>query len=387
MVAMHTRGGVDGVTAQTLDDVLLGERVVVVRRDVSLELLEGLVAEVAAVHQEQHPPRAGELDEAVDEADGGEGLAAAGGHLHQGAGAIVPEGLLQVGDGPDLGGPQTRLDEGRHEAQAGEKGVGRGKGGWEVGGLGGLRVAAGRVSGVGGVGPRTSSVSHEGRASHCLLDLRLWRGRWAEDGRCIIEPSAQGLGPMEGEDPAGAGLGIEAAGEMGFDPRGLVGKRQGRAPGGEPVWETLGVLGGLDLDAGEGGTLPLGLDDPRGAAVDVEQVVGGAVAGCERELTNRHATAGGDVGLFRVTHQPACCREQAIDDFPRFLFRLRHGVTIASGGWWVRDEGGSGANHREAPTRSGIDENGDRLGLFLPVVSYRRPAVGRRSVAFAARQP
>ncbi len=68
-----------------LDDVLLGELAVVVGRDVLLELLERLVAEVAAVDQEQHAPRAGELDEAVDEVDGGEGLAAAGGHLDEGA--------------------------------------------------------------------------------------------------------------------------------------------------------------------------------------------------------------------------------------------------------------------------------------------------------------
>ena len=54
-------------------------------RDVLLEFLQRLVAEVAAVDEEEHAARAGELDEAVDEVDGGEGLAAAGGHLDQGA--------------------------------------------------------------------------------------------------------------------------------------------------------------------------------------------------------------------------------------------------------------------------------------------------------------
>ena len=71
------------VAVQVLDDVFLAELVVVVGRDVLVELLLRLAAEVAAVHQEQHAPRAGELDQPVDEADGGEGLAAAGGHLDQ----------------------------------------------------------------------------------------------------------------------------------------------------------------------------------------------------------------------------------------------------------------------------------------------------------------
>ena len=83
------RGGVERVARQALDDVLLGELVVVVGRDVLLEFLQRLLAEVAAVDQEQHAPRAGELDEPVDEVDGGEGLAAAGGHLDQGAGTVL----------------------------------------------------------------------------------------------------------------------------------------------------------------------------------------------------------------------------------------------------------------------------------------------------------
>ena len=62
------RGGVERVAREALDDVFLGELEVVVGRGVLLELLERLVAEVAAVDQEQHAPRAGEFDQAVDEA-------------------------------------------------------------------------------------------------------------------------------------------------------------------------------------------------------------------------------------------------------------------------------------------------------------------------------
>ena len=101
------RGGIEGVARQALDDELFGELEVVVRRDVLLELLERLVAEVAAVDQEEHAARACELDEAVDEVDGGEGLAAAGGHLDQGAGTVLSQRLFEIVDGGDLGGPEA----------------------------------------------------------------------------------------------------------------------------------------------------------------------------------------------------------------------------------------------------------------------------------------
>src|SRR5205823_10010340 len=66
---------------QVLDVVKLGEFAAVVGRDELLEFFQGLVAEVAAVDEEEDAARAGELDEAVNEVDGGVGLAAAGGHL------------------------------------------------------------------------------------------------------------------------------------------------------------------------------------------------------------------------------------------------------------------------------------------------------------------
>ena len=76
-------------------------------RDELLEFLERLVAEVAAIHQEQHAPRAGELDEPIDEVDGGVGLAAAGGHLDQGAGTVLSQRLFEILDGGDLRGPEA----------------------------------------------------------------------------------------------------------------------------------------------------------------------------------------------------------------------------------------------------------------------------------------
>src|SRR3954447_3675195 len=69
---------------QVLDVVKLGELAAVVARDELLEFFQGLLAEVAAVDEEQNATRAGELDEAVNEVDGGVGLAAAGSHLNHG---------------------------------------------------------------------------------------------------------------------------------------------------------------------------------------------------------------------------------------------------------------------------------------------------------------
>src|SRR4029077_914478 len=90
---------------QVLDVVKLGELAAVIRRDELLEFFRGLVAEVAAVDEEEDAARAGELDEAVNEVDGGVGLATAGSHLDEGAAFVGGEGFLEVTDGFDLRGP------------------------------------------------------------------------------------------------------------------------------------------------------------------------------------------------------------------------------------------------------------------------------------------
>src|SRR5437870_13709782 len=94
---------------QVLDVVKLGELAAVVGRDELLEFFQGLVAEVAAIDEEEYATRASELDEAVNEVDGGEGLAAAGGHLDEGAAFVGGEGFLEIADGFDLRGPQIRF--------------------------------------------------------------------------------------------------------------------------------------------------------------------------------------------------------------------------------------------------------------------------------------
>ncbi len=105
------RGEVEGIARQPLDDELFGELEVVVGRDVLLEFLERLVAEVAAVDEEEDATRAAELDEPVDEVDGGEGLAAAGGHLDQGARTVLGQRLFEIRNGGDLRGPEAGGNE------------------------------------------------------------------------------------------------------------------------------------------------------------------------------------------------------------------------------------------------------------------------------------
>src|SRR5437763_13304691 len=86
---------------QVLDVVKLGELAAVVGRDELLEFFQGLVAEIAAVDEEEDAARAGELDEAVNEVGSGVGLAAASGHLDEGAAFVSSQEALEIADGFD----------------------------------------------------------------------------------------------------------------------------------------------------------------------------------------------------------------------------------------------------------------------------------------------
>src|SRR5207247_6602408 len=89
---------------QVLNVVKLGELAAVVGRDELLEFFQGLVAEVAAIDEEEDVARPGEFDYAVNEVDGGVRLAAAGGHLDEGAAFVGGEGFFGVADGFGVGG-------------------------------------------------------------------------------------------------------------------------------------------------------------------------------------------------------------------------------------------------------------------------------------------
>ena len=76
-----------------------------------LEFLERLVAEIAAVYEKEDSLGSRELDEPVDEVDGGEGLTAAGGHLDEGARTILSQRLFEIRNGGDLRGPEAGGDQ------------------------------------------------------------------------------------------------------------------------------------------------------------------------------------------------------------------------------------------------------------------------------------
>ncbi len=254
-----------------LDVVELGELAAVVGGDVLLELFERLAPQVGAVHQEEHAPGAAELDEPVDAADGGVGLAAAGGHLDQRAGMVGGQRLLEVGDGLDLAVAQANGVQGRQAAQAGAQG----------------HVAVGRVGSAGG-------------------DLG--------------EPLGERLGAVKGEDGATARLGIELAGEARLDAGGLIGEGQGIAGGAHAFGQSATVFGALLFDAGEGGADLLGLDGADGLAIDEEQVVGGA--GGERELADGDAASRAEVEPGAVLHHPAGLRELGVDPLAGLVLGL-----------------------------------------------------------------
>ena len=258
-----------------LDVVQLGELAAVVGRDVLLELLEGLPAEVAAVHQEQDAAGVGELDQAVDRRDGRERLAAAGGHLDQGAGAVVGERVLQVADRPRswAGQRPLRRQIGRHRSRR-------------------------RACGAGGL-----------------------------SGNSAAQPGGQRLGPVEVEDAAAARLGVEPVGEAGLHAGALVQERQRAAVGREGVREARRCTWRPAISTPVR-VVPafFASIDPGGLAVDVEQVVGEAVARLEGELADRDPTGRVQVRLVSVLDGPAGLLKGGVDRLAGGVFGLRHGI-------------------------------------------------------------
>ena len=98
-------GGIDGVRLEPLNGVERRKLPRVVGRLEVGELVLGLFAEIAAVHQEEDALGVAELEQAIGDIDGGEGLARAGGHLNEGAWIGSAEGLFEVADGASLDFP------------------------------------------------------------------------------------------------------------------------------------------------------------------------------------------------------------------------------------------------------------------------------------------
>ena len=67
--------------------------------------------------QEQDALCAGVLEQPIDRGDGGVGLARTGGHLNEGARAVILEGFFQTINGADLAGSEPRRVQGRQPLQ------------------------------------------------------------------------------------------------------------------------------------------------------------------------------------------------------------------------------------------------------------------------------
>jgi hypothetical protein len=102
-------------------------------------------------------------------------------------------------------------------------------------------------------------------------------------------------------------------------------ERQGPVVGRQGVGQAGAGLGRLRLDPGEGFAGLLRLDDPGGLAVDVEQVVGDAVAPLQRELAKGHAPAGVDARRVGVLDDPAGAAEVLVDRASGVVFGPEHG--------------------------------------------------------------
>ena len=272
---------------QAGDVVQLGELPTIVGRRVGLKLLLGLLAQVAAVHQEQGPPRAAKLHQPIQRRDRGVRLAAARRHLDQRPRATGLDRGLEVLDRIDLRRPHTLGVQRRRELHPAQERGGRG----------------------------------------CARPLLFQGDRPGE-------PRLERLGLVKPEHPTAARRRVEQVGEPRLHPRGLVQEGQRADRDRDLRGEAVGVVLGLRLDPREGCALFLGLDDPRRLLVHVQQVVREP---CVRlELPDRHAQPRGHVHLVPALHHPPGLRQGRVDVLASALLGLlvgvRHPVRLASSG-------------------------------------------------------
>ena len=245
-----------------LDVVFFGEFVAVGGADELLEFVEGLLAEVVSIDQEEDAFGAGVFDEPVAEVDGGEGFTAAGGHLDQGAGAIFSEGFFEVENAFNLDAPEVGFVQGGQLLKAGAE----------------LGVEPGQAD--------------------------------------------EFIGAVEGENRAAAGVFLERVCKVSDFAGGFVGERQGQAMVREGGRKAVQIFAGLGFHAGERVAFGLGFNDGDGFGVGVEHVVRKACG--ERKFADGHALPGRDVHVPVVLNQPAGLMELTVDLLPGFFFR-RHG--------------------------------------------------------------
>ena len=120
------------------------------------------------------------------------------------------------------------------------------------------------------------------------------------------------------------GSGLQQVGEARLQSGGFVEERQRSAVGGQNIRQPVAVLAGLGLDAGERVAGRLGLHDAGRVLIDVQQVIGDAVAGFQAELAHGNAPCGVDVHRVSVLHGPTCLLKQGVNLDAGFLFGGGH---------------------------------------------------------------
>ncbi len=257
----HLRMRVDVGRCQALHVVELGELARVVGRLVGHEFLVRLLAQVAGVHQKQNALGPAKFQQAVHRGDGGKGFARAGGHVHQGAGFVLRQRLLQPGDGAHLAVAQIFFWQGGHVlCQAAAQGVG------------------------------------------------------------LRQPCRQGLRLEEVKNFTRAWCGVGTVGKADDLAGGLEQKAQ-RGAVFAPLERGVGVARGLGLGDGEVFTraVALGLDHAHGVAIDEQHIVRRAAVG--GVFAHGHARRGAQVELLHVLNDPARLLEFLVYVLAGFGFR------------------------------------------------------------------
>ena len=262
------RHRVDLVVGQVLHVVELGELAARAGHLEALELLEGLLAEVGPVDEEQDALGLGVTDQPLADVRRGEGLARPRRHLDQRPRMVVLERAFQVADRLELSVAQP----GRIVPQLGHR--------------------------------RDAGPQRAAGVFDVVLDLPL---------KC--------LGPVEPEHPPSGRFRIHAAGEPGLVAGRLVAVGQAAVEqvGGQGVGQVGLVLDRLPLHARERRALLLRLDDADGLAVHEQHVVGRTGVG--DELPDRDPGAGVEVHRLVVLHHPAGRGQHRVDPNTGTLLR------------------------------------------------------------------
>ncbi len=281
----HLRRLGDRVAGQPLHGVQLAELARIVGRSVGGELDLRLLAQVGAVHQEEHASGAREREQPVNLRDRKKGLARSGGHLDEGPRSIVAEGLLQVGDAGGLVWPQPSRIEGRHALEPGAE---RGR-------------------------PRSVLPFRHGALGDPV--------RRGPAGRPLVQglvghPLGQGFRSVNAEQRTAPRVGVQEVSEGGDLPGAQVHERQGPYGRAQLTGKAVGIPLGLNFHAKQRVAGGLGLQDGCGSAVDEEEVVHEAMSGGQLELPDGHAATGGHVHGLAVLDDPARFGKRSVDLAP-----------------------------------------------------------------------